>query len=368
MTASVPSNPIPFLPEYEKPEPDEAETFAEMRAAMRHIVEVTSKDYGHAVRAVHAKSHGLLEGSLEVLADLPPVLAQGAFSKPGTYPVVMRFSTNPGDILDDSVSTPRGLAVKIIGVEGARVPGSEGETSQDFVMQNAPAFSAPNPKTFLGSLKMLARTTDTPQILKKGLSAVLRGTESVVEALGGSSPAVKGLGGHPNTHILGDTFYTMVPVLYGENFGKISVAPVSPGLSVLAGKTIEVSGRPNALRDEVQAFFDRNDGVWEVRVQLCTDLDEMPVEDASVVWPQEKSPYVTVARITVPSQTSWSDTSAAVGDDQLSFNPWCCLAAHRPIGGIMRSRRDAYPELSGLRSQINRCPLHEPSGAGSLPG
>lgn len=36
----------------------------------------------------------------------------------------MRFSTNPGDMLDDKVSTPRGLAIKLIGVEGARLPGS----------------------------------------------------------------------------------------------------------------------------------------------------------------------------------------------------------------------------------------------------
>lgn len=29
---------------------------------MRSIEETTSKDYGHAVRSVHAKSHGVFEG------------------------------------------------------------------------------------------------------------------------------------------------------------------------------------------------------------------------------------------------------------------------------------------------------------------
>jgi hypothetical protein len=368
MSASLPPTaPLAFRPEYEQPEPDEAETFAEMRAAMRHIVEVTSKDYGHAVRAVHAKSHGLLEGTVEVPDGLPPALAQGAFARPGTYPAVLRFSTNPGDILDDSVSTPRGLAVKIIGVEGARLPGGEGQATQDFVMQNAPAFSAPTPKKFLGNLKLLARTTDTPQLLKKGLSAVLRGTETVVEALGGESPAIKSLGGHPNTHILGETFYTMVPVLYGTHFGKVSVAPISPELTALTGRKIAVAGHPNALRDAVTEFFANEGGVWEIRVQLCTDLETMPVEDASVVWPEAGSPYIAVARIAVPPQTSWTERRAQVGDDRLSFSPWHGLAAHRPLGGIMRSRREAYPELSGLRSRINGCPLHEPSGKVGLP-
>ena len=313
MTQPFSREPLTFDPTYEVIEPDEAQTFSEMRDAMRHIVEVTSKDYGHAVRAVHAKSHALLTGEVKVLGDLPPALAQGIFSKPGTFPAVLRFSTNPGDILDDSVSTPRGLAVKIIGVQGERLPDSTGEATQDFVMQNAPAFSAPNPKKFLGSLKLLAKTTDAPQILKKALSAVLRGAETVVETFGGSSPTLKSLGGHPNTYILGETFYTMVPVLYGRNFGKVSVAPASPELTALAGRKIEVSGRPNALRDEVREFFAHRGGSWEIRVQLCTDLKTMPVEDASVVWPEDESPFVTVARVTVQPQESWSETRAAVG-------------------------------------------------------
>ena len=368
MNQQLISTPLVFDPDFEVLEPDEAQTFADMRAAMRHIVEVTSQDYGHAVRAVHAKSHRLLTGEVEVLGDLPPALAQGIFATPGTHPAVLRFSTNPGDILDDSVSTPRGLAVKIIGVEGDRLPGSEGQATQDFVMQNAPAFSAPTPKKFVGNLKLLAKTTDSPQILKKGLSAVLRGAETVVEALGGSSPALKSLGGHPNTHMLGDTFYTMVPILYGRNFGKVSVAPVSTELMALTDRKVDVAGRPDALRDEVLDFFNNRGGTWEIRVQLCTDLNAMPVEDASVVWPEDRSPYRAVARITVPLQTSWSEARAAVGDDQLAFNPWHGITDHRPLGGINRSRRDAYPELSGLRSRINRCPLHEPTASVVLPG
>ncbi len=361
------NTPLPFHPEFEQPEPDEEQVFAEMRDALRSIVETTSKDYGHAVRAVHAKSHGLLDGVLEIPDDLPPVLAQGAFAKPGTFPVVMRFSTNPGDILDDSVSTPRGLAVKIIGVDGVRLPGSEDQRNQDLVMQNAPAFSAPNPKKFAGSLKLLAKTTDTPQVLKKALSAVLRGVESVVETVSSPSPTLRSLGGHPNTHILGDSFYTMVPLLWGEHFGKVSVVPATPELLALKNKPIDVAGHPDALRDAVRAFFAEHGAVWEIRVQLCTDLDAMPIEDASVVWPEDQSPPLTVGRIVVQPQNSWSEQRAAVGDDRLSFSPWHGLAAHRPLGGIMRSRRAAYSELSGLRSRINGCPLHEPSGPVSLP-
>ena len=154
---------------------DEGQINAELAATMRGIQETTFEDYGHAHRSVHAKSHGLLEGRLTVLSGLSPMLAQGLFAQPGTFPVIMRFSTNPGDILDDSVSTPRGLAIKIIGVKGERLPGSEGRVTQDFVMADAPAFGAPDSKAFLGTLKKLAATTDTGQGWKKALSVALRG-------------------------------------------------------------------------------------------------------------------------------------------------------------------------------------------------
>jgi hypothetical protein len=55
-----------------------------------------------------------------MLAGRPPALAQGSFAWPAPYPVVLRSSTSPGDILDDSISSPRGLALKVIGVDGAR--------------------------------------------------------------------------------------------------------------------------------------------------------------------------------------------------------------------------------------------------------
>ena len=90
---------------------------------------------------VHSKSHGVLVGEFRVLDDLPPELAQGLFATPARYPVVMRFSTIPGDILDDNVSVPRGLAVKVVGVPGTRVSGSEGDATQDFVFSNGAAFA-----------------------------------------------------------------------------------------------------------------------------------------------------------------------------------------------------------------------------------
>ena len=361
---SLPPNlsitPLRYEPGMEQPEPDEAATTDGLVTTLRSISETTFKDEGHGLRSVHAKSHALLKGEMTVAADLPPELAQGLFAKAATYPVVMRLSTNPGDILDDDVSVPRGMAIKVIGVEGERLPDSEGEAVQDFVLVNSPVFAAPNGKAFLKNLKLLAATTDQPQILKKALSYTLRGLETVVEAVGGKSATMIQMGGHPATHPLGETFFSAAPLLFGDYMAKISLAPSSPELKALKDQGIKIAGRPNALREEAQEFFATHGGSWELRVQLCTDLETMPIEDASVEWPQEKSPYLTVATIKVAPQQAWSEENSKAVDDGQSFSPWHGLAAHRPIGSIMRLRKAAYRDSTRFRGERNGCPIHQP--------
>jgi Catalase len=353
--------PIRFSPSLERPDVNEAETTQGLIATMRYINEKTLADGGHAIRSVHAKSHGILQGYLEVDADLPGDLAQGMFAKPGRYPVVMRLSTIPGDILDDSVSTPRGMAVKIIGVEGERLEGSVGDVTQDFVMINGPAFGAPTPKKFLSVLKLLAKTTDEFEWLKKILSAVMRQVQRLIVAVSGRpNVTVATLGGQPETHILGETFYSQAPVRFGDFIAKIAVAPISPELTALIQAPLKVNGVPNGLREAVVDFFKKSGGVWEVRAQLCTDLELMPIENAAVVWPEEKSPYRPIARITVKPQRAWSDARSSAVDDGMLFSPWHGLAAHRPLGGIMRVRKAVYEMAKKFRAEKNGRLIEEP--------
>ncbi|WP_333927225.1 hypothetical protein [Sphingomonas sp. LR55] len=53
------TQPVRFDPSVETIAPDEAETLQGMKDSFREILETTSQDYGHAVRAVHAKAHGI---------------------------------------------------------------------------------------------------------------------------------------------------------------------------------------------------------------------------------------------------------------------------------------------------------------------
>jgi len=201
-------SPVRFTDSVETRKDDEQDTIEKLNATFDKILETTANDYGHAVRSVHAKAHGILEGTLTVHPDLPPELAQGMFSKPGEHKVYMRLSTNAGDILPDAISLPRGLALKVLDVEGERLPCAEGRT-QNFVMVNGPVFQAKTADKFLGNLKMLAGTTDKLEGTKKTMSTVLRGINTALEAVGIESPKVQSLGGAPNVDPLAETYYSV---------------------------------------------------------------------------------------------------------------------------------------------------------------
>jgi hypothetical protein len=348
-----------YSPDVEQLQDEEVETISELNETFDVILERTAKDYGHAVRAVHAKSHGVLQGELVIESGLPPELAQGMFSAPGKHGVLLRLSTNAGDILPDAISLPRGLAMKVLDVSGERLAGSEG-SAQDFVMINGNVFLAPTAKQFLGNLKLLAKTTDRLEGTKKALSATLRGVRHAFEAIGAEAPAaVNALGGAPNVEPLGETYYSATPFRYGDHIAKFSLKPVSPATTALTGKIIDIAARENAIRDEVRNEMLETDAEWEFRVQLCRDFEKQPVEDPTVAWKEDEAPFVKVATLRVSAQDSWDPAQVHRINEEMRFSVWTGLLAHQPLGNINRARKDTYRHSADFRARGNGCPYHE---------
>lgn len=359
MTEGISAAPVRYSPEVEDVHPDEPQTARKLAETMLSISEKTYSDSGHAMRAVHAKSHALLGATVEVLDELPAELAQGIFAEPQRYEAVIRLSTTPGDLLHDSISTPRGMALKILNVQGARLPGSEGSHSQDFVMVNGKEFNSPSGKAFLKNLKLLAATTDRMEGVKDVIAAVLKTVEKALESVGGESATLKAMGGNPETHILGTSFFTQLPLRYGDYIAKLAVVPASANLKALRDAEVDTSNDPDIIRHETERFFEDETAVWNLQVQLCTDFDAMPIEGIEA-WDEEKSPFITVARITALPQAAWNKQREEIVDDGMHFSPWNGIVEHQPLGSIMRLRKLAYQRSTAFRSQRNRSPVTEP--------
>lgn len=351
--------PVAFRPDVETIADDEAETIQKLNQTFDKILDRTAEDYVHAVRSVHAKAHGILEGTFRVLDDLPPEYAQGLFATPGAHKAYLRLSTNAGDILPDAVSLPRGLALKVLDAEGQRLPGAEG-TTQDFVMVNGPVFQNKTSAKFLSNLKLLAATTDRMEKTKTVMSSVLQTVNKALTSVGIESPVVQTLGGAPNAHPLGETYFSVTPFRYGDFIAKFSLVPVSDELTVLTGDEIDARKDEDAIRHTIRATMTDAHARWEFRVQLCRDLEAQPIEDPTTEWDAEESPFVTVATLDVEPQDSWDAARVDAVDEHMRFSIWTGLAAHQPLGNINRARNETYRHSAQFRAGFNRCPIHEP--------
>jgi hypothetical protein len=103
-----------------------------------------------------------------------------------------------------------------------------------------------------------------------------------------------------------------------------------------------------------------------LRIQLNTDLETMPIEDASIVWDEALSPFVTVGTLDMPPQLSWEHGTSDRTDDALSYGIWHGIVAHQPLGGINRARKETYELSADFRGSFNGCPLHQPAKLSEL--
>jgi hypothetical protein len=108
-------------------------------------------------------------------------------------------------------------------------------------------------------------------------------------------------------------------------------------------------------------ILSRTDVTFDFSIQLQTNHKRMPIEDASIEWPERLSPFVTVAKIKIPKQEFTSEAQTKFARE-LSYNPWHCIAEHRPLGNQNRARYLIYSELSRLRQSMNDEPHIEPNG------
>ena len=344
---------------------DEVEVIDGIIATMTRESRTVAERDGQTVRASHAKSTGLVKGTLTVLPGLPEPLRQGLFADPRSCEVLMRFAQGPGEKLSDDVSTHRGVSIKVLGVDGPKLPGHEGST-QDFVLATGPAFPQSNASTFLMAIKGIQKGTGLPETVKQAVSSTARVANAALNAVGADSPTF-GFFGHTKRNPLADAYFSQAALRYGDYVAKIGLFPVSPELVAMIDQTLDTRSDPDAFRHATVEHLRVHGAEFELRVQLCTDLDAMPVEDASVRWPEEQSPYQAVARISIPAQDAYSPSRQAYFDEVLSFQPAHALAAHRPLGSLMRARLRTYQALSAHRHAQNRQHQVEPSGLDLVP-
>ncbi|WP_174279214.1 hypothetical protein [Sphingomonas bacterium] len=123
----------------------------------------------------------------------------------------------------------------------------------------------------------------------------------------------------------------------------------------------------DSFRHAAAAYFAAHDATYELKAQLWTDEDRQPIEDAPVDWPVEVSPYRTIATIRLPRQAAYGPERVRYFDEVMTFTPAHSLAAHRPLGSVMRARLQVYQALSDFHHRENGIALANAERIADIP-
>lgn len=349
---------------------------------IRHIVELTIQQLQArypaqkpVLRGVHAKSHGCVNAVFQILPDLSAGLRHGVFGVPGRrYESLVRFSNAATLVAPDSSATgggvehgSRGMAIKVLGVEGEPLLGAHGALTQDFLMINQPVFAFANVEDYEVLSKVLVDHKDDPRPFfdarlpkpdESPLTAShLRAIETarIVQRIRSASltatpPAFQ----KPPASPVDNNYFSASSFLLGpDHVMRFRVRPRNPS-------TAEPDiGDPDYLRTAlVRRLKDECAGPvvfdFEIQVRPAGEIDaDVDIENASREW-SESIPFVPAATLTIPLQEF--DTPALNERcEKLVFTPWHGLAAHRPLGGINRLRRAVY-EASAMFRNLPKAP------------
>jgi hypothetical protein len=119
--------------------PEESKNIEEVIRLSNEILQLGKPP---VLRGQHAKGTGGVRARFEVEEGRPEETRFGIFKETRTYDAIVRFSNGVGRIQPDTKKDARGMAIKVLGVEGPRALDEEHDhTSQDFVMINFPVFA-----------------------------------------------------------------------------------------------------------------------------------------------------------------------------------------------------------------------------------
>lgn len=298
------------------------------------------------LRDAHAKAHGCVKAEVQVLPDLATTLRQGVFSEPGkTWQATVRLSNGNAYPQFDSIRDARGMAIKLFDVPGKQLLSDrQGRSEQDFVMFNHPNFFVSDVAEYRQNV---AAQADGKKVMAffPGWDPRTWQVRHLFIALATLSPAPAS----PTQ----TTYFSVSPYKFGEANAKFRVIPDPDNCPAYTLPT-QNQNLPNFLRSALnqQLSTDRVPACFALQIQRQDPGQYMPIEDTSIEWRERDAPFETVARIKLPAQDF--DTPAQnLQCDNLSFNPWFGLEAHRPIGGINRLRKAVYEAVSDYRHSRN---------------
>ena len=296
-----------------------------------------------AERAGNTKTYGLVKAKFNVNQNLPDALKVGLFKNQKEFPAYVRFA-GPGPLVTDDIDNNGilSIGVKLMKVPGLKLLEDEKHTV-DFLGISSPTFTTPDIYENLKLQQAIADEIPAWYFINPFDPHIFDGI-------------MQGLYARTHANPLELTYYSCVPYRWGKNKAvKFTFRPQQEYKS----KVGKISS--NYLREAMVSTLNQKEMVFDMLVQFQTDPVFMPLENASVVWSEKRSPLYPVATLTIPKQSFNSEAQLNFARN-LTYNPWHTLSDHQPLGNQNRARYLIYQATSKMRQSINNDKHLEPTG------
>lgn len=291
-----------------------------------------------ASRPVFLKPHGVAAARFHVRPDLPAPYRVGLFAEPGhVFDAWVRFSSDTLPALTD-YKTTLGIGIKLFDVAGAKLLGNPNASTFDFLLQNLDVFFVDTASDMCAFTKAGVVDGDYDPYLKAHPK-----TAQLLDAMA-----------KPVASVLATPYWSGLPFCFGDTYAKYKLEP-----TVYVDPPLTDPADPTYLATDLATRLKSGEARFRFMVQLRTVPERMPLDEATVVWPEDLSPPVHVADLVIPMQDITSRGQADYGEN-LSMNIWRVTEPHRPVGSVADARRVVYAAAADLRRTVNGIPLAEP--------
>ena len=306
--------------------PDEPVVFPRLAQKINELQRLLAEG-GAVHRGFHKKVHSCLRAEFHIDANRPAQTRHGVFAEDGVKQAWVRFSNGQGKSLQDNERDVRGIAIKLMGVDGPRLLG-DSATTQDFLMTTRPASHVNDAIEFME----FAEAAATGNLVAWGLLHPV----SAARLFRQTAPVTT----------LVTRYWTGSPYRVGPSVTKMSVWPCNGQPTGTQGTT---TANPDYLRTDVETRLAAGDVCFQFGVQIRRDPANESVEKASAVWDEQRNPMIPVAKLIIAQRTL--DETRADEDycNDLAFNPWNGIVDHTPLGHMNRARKLVYKASAELR-------------------
>ncbi len=303
------------------------------------------KQYANAgfLRDTHPKGNACVKANVNVLRGLPEKLQVGFLKgRPDggmSYKAWIRFSNASDTVTPDNAVDFRGMAVKMFGVVGKRlpVPGDEDDT-QDLLFIGNDTFFAGSPQDFLDFFSAANKGG--------GSTDPLKNPYIVWDLLTHPHGAYNLLVGRRVYPTINDIrWFSVAPFDFGsDKIVKYGAFPEAPQTQY--GRPGDM---PYYLRTRLQNYLDpANNNHLKLALKVQFREPGQSIENTLVPWSRDRASWQQVATIDIYPQI-FSTPAQDAFCERLTFNPWHGLQVHRPVGGINRARRDVMHAMQDVR-------------------